>query len=462
MGAAGWLALAVSAVGLALRIEHACTFNNVKHGADYDRHVAGVDWMMHHWRPFDFTPDISWTISYQAPLWYAVGALLKSLFHATRPLAGIAVVGWVGRQYFLNRLVKQSIPAYPWIRLIALTLGAFLPIAVDTDGTINPEALHSSIFAIAAYWLWRMEQDARRPTGIGKATAATFGVVAGLGLLTKATSGLLPLAAVLLVCWQLTHALRHGFTWRDCWKRLLLPNLIAGFAWCAVVGWWCGPNLLKYGHPFPHAWDLHPPDDMPEFKLPIFYRRPLGWALPFDWRPWLDEPMQQSFLVPRPNAWAQFVTGTWSDLINRGMCRLHGGGLTTKYFDGWPVSGRCIELLSVLAHIGLFMTVLTLCLLLRTAWNYLRSSGQKGSLALPMIAVLGFGFTFAFTLTYPVDGMVSTNARYLLPISLPMMACLGIGLKEIERRQLRRVFVTLVGGLVAIVAVLVTYERWGS
>jgi hypothetical protein len=130
-----------------------------------------------------------------------------------------------------------------------------------------------------------------------------------------------------------------------------------------------------------------------------------------------------------------------------------------EYFDGWPVSGRCIELLSILAHIGLFMTAVVLLLLARTAWNHLRTGGQKGSVAMPLVAVLGFVFTFAFTLKYPVDGMVSTNARYLLPISMPMLACLGIGLKEIQNRQVQRIAVALVGALVAIVAVLVTYER---
>jgi hypothetical protein len=201
-GAAAYLALAVQAVGLALRIEHAWTFSNVEHGADYDRHMTGVGWMMHHWRPFDFTPDISWTISYQGPLWYMLGAAVKSLCHANRPLAAIAVVGWVVRQYFLGLLLKQVAPIQPWLRLVVLTLGAFLPIGMEADGTINPEALHTSIVAVAAYWLWRMEQDARRSGGIGMASAATFGVVAGLGVLTKATSGLLPMSAVLLVAWQ--------------------------------------------------------------------------------------------------------------------------------------------------------------------------------------------------------------------------------------------------------------------
>ncbi len=462
-GTADWLAVLVNALGLALRVEHACTFDSVEHGADYLRHMEGVNWMMHHWRPFDFTPDISWTTSYQGPLWYAVGGVIKLIFQSDRALASIAVLGWVVRQFVLSRFMAHTIPRKKWATLIVLTFGAFLPISVETDGTINPETLHSTMFAVGAFWLWRMELEARRPTGIRTSTALIFGVSAGFAVLTKATSGTLPLAAALLVAWQTFDARARGESFRTTWQRLLRPNVLAGLAWCVVAGGWVGPNLLKYHHPFPHAWDLHPHmlDDIPEAQFPFLYRRPLGWALPFDWHPWLEEPLQQSYLVPRPNAWAQFITGTWADLINRGFCRLHGGGVTTKFFDGWPVSGRCVQVMSVLAHVGLFMSVVVVFFLLRNAVKSLRSARQEGTLALPLVAMLCFGFTFLFTLKYPVDGMVSTNARYILPISIPLMASLGIGLSDIRRNRLRCVALSLLGVIATLVAVLVTYERWG-
>jgi hypothetical protein len=44
----------------------------------------------------------------------------------------------------------------------------------------------------------------------------------------------------------------------------------------------------------------------------------------------------------------------------------------------------------------------------------------------------------------------------MLPISMPMLACLGIGLKELQNRQVQRIVMALVGTLAAIVAVLVT------
>src|SRR5665213_3266832 len=76
LGPAGWPALLVSAVGLALRVEHALTFNGPLRGADYVRHFSGVYWMMHHWRAFSFDPEVNWSISSYPPLWYMAGAVL--------------------------------------------------------------------------------------------------------------------------------------------------------------------------------------------------------------------------------------------------------------------------------------------------------------------------------------------------------------------------------------------------
>lgn len=50
IGWAGWAALAVSMFGLALRIEHAVTFDGPGRGSDYASNVEGVYWMLKHWR----------------------------------------------------------------------------------------------------------------------------------------------------------------------------------------------------------------------------------------------------------------------------------------------------------------------------------------------------------------------------------------------------------------------------
>lgn len=461
LGPAGWPSLLLSLLGLALRIQFAATFNGHVRGADYDRHFSGMYWTLHHWRAFNFAPEVNWTVSNYPPGWYMTAAVLYLIFHTERSAAIISVTGWAVRQFLFSRLLLQAMPHRRWIVFLALTITAFLPISVETDGTTNPEAMHSSLFMIAAYFLWRIERESVRPNGISFRTAGTFGLIAGLGMMTKATSSVLPMALVAVMIWQVYATRQNGTAWRVVWKQLLLPAVFAGTVWSVVAGWWIVPNLIKYGHPFPHAWDLSPPAAIPEMFQPVWNRRPLGWALPFYWKHYLSEPMLQSYLFPPPNLWGQFVAGTWSDIINRGFCQIEGGGVFTKYFDGWPVSGRCMRLLSWVAHIGVFVTVIAVGCLFRTLWNHLLSAGKKGSLALPLLAIFVVFFTALFTLTYPVDGMVSTNPRYLLPASLPIAACLALGLSDIERPWLRRGLTAVMTVTAVVVAVMVTYERWG-
>ena len=259
LGPAGWPVLLLSAIGLALRLQFAATFDGTVRGADYTRHFSGVYWMLHHWRAFNFDPDVNWTVNSYPPGWYFTGAIMYLIFHAERAMAFVAVGGWVVRQFLLSRILLHTLPHRRWAILIAMTLTAFLPISVETDGTTNPETLHTSLFMIAVYWLWRMEREARDATGIRLLTAALFGLSAGLGMLTKATSGVLPMALAIFVLWRSYVALSAGGTLRDSWQLYLLPAAVSGLVWCLVAGAWVGPNLLNYGHPFPHPWDMSPP-----------------------------------------------------------------------------------------------------------------------------------------------------------------------------------------------------------
>lgn len=444
-----------------LRVEHAITFDGPKRGADYDRHVQGVRWMMSHWRPFDFTPEVDMTIGYQGPLWYMLAGVILRITRHERSIAALAVAGWVVRQLLLFLMVQDIARSRKWTALAVMTLNAFLPISVLTDGKVNPEGLHSCLFTLAAYLLWRVEREARRTPGISLRTAFSCGGAAGLAVITKATAGVVPLAATIVLAWMARRSLfRVGG--RVTWRRLLKPALVASAGWCLAAGWWCVPNLVKYGHPFPHAYNLGKIEQQPFLDTPVLYRRPLGWALPFYWKPYLRAPIMRGADVPRTNLWAMVVSGTWSDLINRGFCRLKGCGEDRSFWDGWPVSGRCLRVLRLLVHIGLFLSVIVVLAILRLGWLGLRSGGQEGSLALPVLVILGFTFPALFAVTFPHDGAAVLNARYFLPIATPICACMGIALTGLEGPRWRR---NLAQGAVLIAAIataiLVTYERWG-
>jgi len=457
LGAPGLLAIAVTALGLGLRIEHAITFDGPARGADYAVHVEGVRWILEHKRPFDFAETVSGQIRYQPPLWYALGAVILRVTGSERAIAALAVIGWAVRQLLLALLLRRAIPARPWSALAALAINAVLPLSVLTDGKVNPEGLHTTLFMVAVYWLWRMERESHEAGGISFRSAGLFGAFAGLAVLTKGTSGVLVLSAAIVLGARAVRLLAGPHT-PAAWRRLVRPALVAACAWTVVAGWWCGPNLVKYGHPFPHSWDRSPPGDGAD---PIPYRRPLGWILPLDWKESLALPVIRTPTEPRPNFWAATVVGTWTDYYNRGFCRLKGGGTDDHVFwGGWAVSGNCIRLFRVLARIGVCLTLLSLGALAFLVWTTWRSDGRLGSLALPATISLSVLFVMLFALTYPYDNSAVLNPRYLMPIATPMAACLGIALGQIEgARRLRLVLhgIAFVG--IAAVAILVVVER---
>ena len=307
---AGVLSVLVTVLGLVLRVEHALTFDGPGRGADYAVNLHGVRWMLEHRRPFDFTEQVSVQVRYQPPIWYALGAVILKLTGQERPIAWLAVIGWLIRQLILARLLKEVIPNRPWSALVALSINALLPLSVLTDGKLNPEGLHTTIFMVAVYGLWRVEREAHTLNGVSTRAALLFGGFSGLAVLTKATAGVLPLAGAIVWAWQLW-SVRTDVGSSAKRIQLLRSALVAGLSWVVVAGWWCGPNLLKYGHPFPHIWNLskHLPD-------PVLYRRPLGWILPFTWREYLDFPIIYTDRIPRPEllgrpaSWAVGPTST--------------------------------------------------------------------------------------------------------------------------------------------------------
>ena len=459
---AGWVALAVSLLGLILRIEHAYTFNGPDRGSDYAANIQGVRWMLKNMRPFNFANEVGWSVKYQPPLWSAVGAVLLKLTHSERAIAYVAVFGWTIRQWLLARLMKLMAPHRHWSAVVALSINAVLPISVLTDGKVNPESYHSTLFAVAVYFLWRMERQALNSSGVSLVTAALWGLFAGLSMLTKGTASILVIAGAIVLVWQ-ARRIRLQHSWVIVRRRLLAPAAIAALVWCAVAGWWIGPNLVRFHHPFPHSWDTDTPEQEPTLALPFFYRRPLGWALPFEWKEYVELPINRDGKRPRPNFWATSVAGTYTDWYNRGFCRLEGGPATTDVWGGWPVTLRCVRVYVKLLWVGIFMSIMAVVAVAHTLGNHFKTSGRKGSLVLPTIIVLGTIFPCLFATGYPYDHAAVLNPRYLLPIAVPMAACLGIASAQISTASWkRRLAIAVVLGAIACVAILVVYERFGT
>ena len=473
--APGVLALAISALGLFLRIEHALTFDGPRRGSDYAVYMQGVRWMLEHKRAFDFDPSLNGQVNYQPPLWYAAGAWVLHLTGSERAIAALAIAGWTIRQALLALLLRRSPPRSRWSALAALWLHAVLPISVLIDGKVNPEGLHAGLFMVALYFLWRMEREAG-DAGIDLGTAIAFGASAGLSLLTKATSSALMIAALPMLVWHAWLVLRQK-GWPAggiaVWRRLMRPMAAAMLVFALVVGGWCVPNLRKYGHPFPHPWDRDTVRDHAELGQPTLYRRPLGWALPWQMAEYIRRPVISARETPHPNFWAYTVIGTWTDLYNRGFCRLKDTAVVDDVWGGpkgvmphgpeWSMSGRCVRHFTRLAWVGLFLSAAATTAVLACARANLRSAGREGSLVLPAAAVLVVGFVFLFALAYPYDGSAVLNPRYLLAAAAPMCACLGLGLALLpEGTGVRRLAHASTFLALAAVTWLLVWQRFGG
>lgn len=459
-----WLMVIVTVIGFGLRLEHMLAFDGPLRGADYAVNVHGARWMLEHHRPFDFTHQMSVQVRYQPPLWYALGAVIIGLTGEERPIAILALLGWVVRQWLLWRLLQQAIPGRRWSMLVALAINALLPLSVLTDGKVNPEGFHSTLFMVALYALWRIEREATTAEGISDRTAAWFGVWSGVAVLTKATAGVLPMVAAAVFGAQAWRD-RRRFGLGSLPRRVFRPALVAGALWCAVAGWWCGQNLVKHGHPFPHVWNLDP-----QPAEPVLYRRPLGWALPFEWREYVASPVIYNHIEPRPNFWAATITGTWTDFYNRGFCRLKGGGMSTRAWGAnwggkyggpaWYVSLHCITLFQALLAVGLVITVVALPCLWIMLRRSARTHGERGTVALPIASALVVFFVMLFALTFPYDDNAVLNPRYLLPIATPMAACWAITLAE--ARNWKRALHIVSLSAIALIGVLLIIERFGG
>jgi hypothetical protein len=472
------LALLVTLLGFALRVEHALTFDGPARGADYAAHLEGVRWMLEHKRSFNFDPSAHYQVRSYPPLWYAVSAVILKLTNSERAISTLAVGGWVVRQALLARILQQWVPRAKWATFAALAIHAVLPLSVLTDGKVNPEGFHSTLFMVAVYLLWRMEREAIHGE-LRVRTAALFGLFAGLALLTKPTSSVLIMSAALVFLLRVWRSVRLS-GWRETGRKVVCPAMIGGVVWCVVTGWWVGPNLVKYGHPFPHVWARDDPHDHPELAAPVPYRRPLGWALPFEWQEYLRFPLIVSANEPRPNFWATEITGTWSDFYNRGFCRLKGGETTDRVWGGmqgqmpqnesWAVTYRCVRIYTKLVYVGLWLSLAAFLGVIYTAWIHFRTGFCAGSLVLPTVTLLGIFFVMMFALVYPYDWAAALNPRYLLPEATPISACFGFGLARLEEIATKPglsgkaayllVAVTILA--IGLVAALLLFERFGT
>jgi hypothetical protein len=454
----GVLSLLVSAFGLAMRWYHAQTFHSEGRAADYETTISAIRWVIAHRTTFDVGDQLH--NGYHGPLWYVIAALVLATGHPIRAIAFVSVAAYAIRQAVLWAAMRRAAPDRPDARFLALALHAVLPVAVYQDGLVYNEALHATLFTLALFFLWRIERDGDAGVREVKTThAALFGLFAGLDVLTKASATILVFAALALIAAWLV---RGGpDAWTDTLRALVRPVGVAALVMLAVAGWYCINNLVKFGHPLPHEYMVKRADVIAQHPIvaePLLYHRPAGWFLPFEFEYW-DEPFAP---WSRPNFWSQMISGTWVDDINRGFCRMHGGGPARPIWRRiTPMSLRCIAASVVLVRVGLAITIAAVVGCFASLRSYRRSRGRRGSLVVPVATVLSVALLMWFGTMYPFDHHPVIKAAYALHAAPALCAFYAFAITNAKGPPwLQRTAIALGSSAVVIVGVLVAGELW--
>ncbi len=208
--------------------------------ADRAQREASLQAMPEDWRRQDGTGKFTAYEGLQPPLYYWIMApVLRLLAHA--PLAGqIMAVRW------LSVLIASLI--IPLVFAIGravldddgLALGAAAIAAVMPGLALDVARAGNDSLAVVLFTLltWRGLRTFER--GLGYATAASLGLILGLGLLTKAyfLTAALPLALLFAYFFRRERQQR---------ARVLLRAAIAASTTLLVAGWWYAHNLRATG-----------------------------------------------------------------------------------------------------------------------------------------------------------------------------------------------------------------------
>lgn len=179
------------------------------------------------------------TIQYedhQPPLYYLLASIIYKLtggsLVALRIFSVMCGAGVASIAYLIG---KRVFPDQAQIALGAMALVAFLPQHLAMLSAVNNDALAEVLIAVGLLWIVRYLQDEEIPLW-------QFGVIIGIGLITKATTyflaGVIPLA--ILLKW---------YTDKKSWRELIQAwGIVVGIALVFGLVWWVR-NFGVYGFP---------------------------------------------------------------------------------------------------------------------------------------------------------------------------------------------------------------------
>ena len=161
----------------------------------------------------------------------------------------------------------------------------------------------------------------------------------------------------------------------------------------------------------------------------------------------------------RPNFWANLIGGTWSDILQRGLCRSRLPGPTVvAWRDATRVNLHCLEAARWCVWIGCLLTLVTVAGLVVLTVRFVRSRGRNGSLVVPASVVTMVLLLMAFGAAYPFDHHPVIKANYALGAAVPLCACFAFALSTVDHTAPGRAAQALVALGIAAVGALVALQ----
>lgn len=366
--------------------------------------------------------DSGWEF-FQPPLYYAAMAALwqgaAGLDPHLRLRIGTALVALAGLGGAAVALwfTRRRLPAQPWARMLAAGSMLYLPMHLYSAGFVGNEGLNAALCSLS---LFLTSVTAARPTA---RRTLLLGAVVGLAMLTKFTSVVVLVAAVVTLVAD--GILERGIAPAAKTLAVFLAGLLS------VCGWFYARNVVEYGTPFMLSRhqlflarvensQLQGRRELPEYLLfdpGILYRPqwPRGLSI--------HSPRDPStpYSALRESIPTGFFANTWFD---------GSGGFVLSPVTRSEASRRAGQLLLTLAVVPTLLVVVgvgaTVAGLFRRRWIRDDVTMLAALAAMAVVVVHG---------TRSVPTQAAVKGTYLMPVSVAFSYFFAIGASVVARRH---------------------------
>lgn len=393
-------------------------------GYDSDGHYQYATWFVTHWAP---PPINQFFQAFHPPFYYAIGGLILRAGGQFPALRAFSLFLGCVRLALLWLGLELYLPGRRMARLLAMALGAVLPVALFMDATIGGEGLQNLLSVIALI----LAPLALRARGRQRwRLAAWLGLVLGLCLLTKISGTALFIAIGMAVLAEqfmsqnVSAAERLGYA----------PPFALSLAMALAIS---SPLLVRNmrvtGKPFPTSFDTIQANQQDSVKdTPVLDRRSLGYVFLGSWEIY-SRPFWPTSIHPNPRFFPVLIAGTFGDYLNYGYAPRRTERPGDIISNVGPARREALIPWRLSVVGGTVIALMTFCCWLTSAralWRR-REVERLPLLLAPPLAIAGLLY---FTIAHPFDSEGVIKATYVQFGCAPLYGLFGLAVESLWSR----------------------------